>query len=474
MNYIILLLGLAIIPLLFSTLKEESRSRRKKAAELLHTDFVCVKPGNIPPIHLRTTQVTIGRLRSNDICLESLDPHNKVSPTHCILWWADNHFRIAPRSTTRYKNGKLHTTHPVVYVEDNKVSVGSSHPVKYGDRISICGHIFKLVNTAPDSAPTTEFGGLVMRSKPRAAENSISKNRPVYKVMLALVALVLAVCVAVGGWFTWVESPADGDSAIGQRKDGTVSILICGTDREGERTDTIMLCQLSKEDRSLSLLSIPRDLRTTNSSGKVVRINAIYRNRGAEGMEELMDNVSMFLGYRPDGYVVFDWDLVKELVDNMGGVTVNLDHHIRVDDVYFPAGEQTLDGEMALAALRYRAGYANADIGRVAVQRIVVKACLEQWVSPEHLPKLLSQAEYVLDNAITDLTMSNVLWLGTTYLSCGSDMEMTETVIKTAPVYSNNAYKGEQAIVSELLKILNEDFNPFHGEITEEHLSITK
>lgn len=475
MRYLIMLLGLVIILLLMSTLKEESRARKKLASELLHTDFVPLKNGEILPIRLRTTQVTIGRLPSNDICLESIDPHHKISRIHCILWWADTHFRIAPKYTTRLVNFKLKTSRPVVCVKGIVAPAGRGLRVDYGDRITICGHHFTLVNTAPKDASDTHFGGLLLREKPQAAEiKNLSKNRAMHRVILAMIGLVLAICVAAGTWFTWLESPADGDSAIGQRKEDTVSILVCGTDREGDRTDTIMLCQLSGEDKSISLLSIPRDLRTTNSNGKVVRINAIYGNRGADGMEDLMDNVSMFLGYRPDGYIVFDWDLVKELVDNMGGVIVNLDHHIRVDDVYFPAGEQTLDGEMVLAALRYRAGYANADIGRVAVQRIVVKACLEQWVTLDHLPKLLSQANHVLDNALTDLSMSNVVWLGTTYLSCGSDLEMTENVIKTKPVYVDKEYKGEQAIVSELLEMLNEDFNPFRGEITEEHLNITK
>lgn len=474
MQYLIMLLGAAIIVLLLSTLSEESRARKKRASRLLHTDFVSVKKGLIQPVSLRTTQVTIGRLPGNDICLAGIDPQKRISRVHCILWWADTHFRIAPKYTTRLVRFRLKTSRPEVLVKGIPAPVGTGLPVACGDHISICGHLFKLVDTAPGDEPESFFGGLLLREKPRRATKKLpAGNRTLRRLLLALIALALAVCVAVGAWSMWIDPPADGDSDIGTRREDTASILVCGTDRDGDRTDTIMLCQISGEDRSVRLLSIPRDLRTTNSRGKVVRINAVYGNRGAEGMEELMDNVAMFLGYRPDGYVVFDWQLVRELVDNMGGVTVTLDHHIRVDDVYFPEGEQELDGEMVLAALRYRAGYANADIGRVEVQRTIVRACIEQWVSLRKLPKLLDQAEHVLENAVTDLSMSNMVWLGSTCLGCGSGLEITDDVIPTTPVYADGSYKGERANQEALLKLLNESFNPFHGQITAEHLSIT-
>ena len=481
MRYLIMLLGLAIIVLLLLTVQEESRARRTRAAELLHTDFVSPKK-EIKPVHLRTTQVTIGRLPINDICLQDIDPENRISRTHCVLWWAGTHFRIKPKYTTRLKKGKLKKSRPVVRVNGTKASARKGLAVGYGDTIDICGHYFTLVNTAPERA--LFFSGQVpARDDPQTVggrKTSAGRTgKRVGKIILVLTSLILAVCVAVGAWSAWVESPAaEEENPIGQRKDDTAAILICGTDREGDRTDTIMLCVISGEDRKLSLLSIPRDLRTTNSMGKTVRINAIYGNRGADGMEDLMDNVAMFTGYRPDGYVVFDWQLVKDLVDHMGGVDVHLDHHIRVHtdgvEVYVPEGDHHLDGEMALAALRYRAGYVNADIGRVEVQRIVVKACLEQWVRLGNLPKLMKEAQFVLEESLTDLTIGNVVWMGQTFLSCGGDLELNEGVIKTAPVYIDGKYKGERAVQDDLLEMLNEDFNPFCEAIEEAHLNITQ
>ena len=477
MLYFIMLLGLVSIVLMLTTLKAESRSRKKHAAKLLHTNFISRKE-NIQPVSLRTTQVTIGRLPSNDICLEAIDPQNRISRVHCVLWWAGTHFRIAPKYTTRLKKFKLQTSRPVVYVDGCPAPEGSGLSVPYGATITICGHEFTLVDTAPDAQERPYYNGILLREKTRPAVNQKPRvkrhTHPAARAMAALLALVLAFCVAVGTMLTWVESPATSESPIGPRKEGTAAILVCGTDREGDRTDTIMLCLISKEDHSVNLLSIPRDLRTTNTSGKIVRMNAIYGNRGQAGMEDLMNNVATITGYRPDGYVVFNWDLVKTVVDNMGGLTVKLDHDITVDDISFPAGEQTLNGAEVLAALRYRAGYVNADIGRVEVQRIIVKACMEQWLTVDQFPALLEQASYVLDNAITDLSLNNVAWLGMTFFSCRSDLQIRDTVVPTTPVYTDRSYKGERAVVDELLRILNTDFNPFQGEITADHLNITK
>jgi hypothetical protein len=44
----------------------------------------------------------------------------------------------------------------------------------------------------------------------------------------------------------------------GERASGRCTILIAGTDKEGYRTDTIMLLSLDASKRSVSLLSIPR------------------------------------------------------------------------------------------------------------------------------------------------------------------------------------------------------------------------
>lgn len=497
MHYLIMLLGVATVVLLLGSLGTESRRRKEQAARLMHTQLVSLT-NEIEPVTLDTTQVYIGRLPSNDICLERIDPQNRISRIHCILWWTGNGFRIAPKYTTRIKNFRIQTSRPVVLVSTQEAPPYTGLPVEYeNDVIEICKHRFKLVNTAPQEAPrpfsdmyatgTPQQGfpaqlrrvlaGLAGKAS-RNPRDPRARKRSLRPLLMGAAALVLVIGVALSLFFAWLRPPTPAESAIGSRKEDTATVLVCGTDQDGERTDTIMLCMISGEDRRLSILSLPRDLRTTTKSGKIVRLNAVYANGGAEGMEDLMDNVALFTGYRPDGYVVFNWDLVENLVDRMGGVTVTLQYEINIPaegyTIHIPTGEQHLNGEQALATLRQRDGYDNADIDRVAVQRDVVLACLDQWVTPSRLPALCGQAGYVLDHALTDLSLSNMLWFGSTFMLNRDEMEIVEEVVPRTPVWVNGAYKGERAELSGLLELLNTSFNPFDGEITEDMLFITQ
>lgn len=495
MHYLIMLLSITTVVLLLGSLWTESRNRKEQAAKLMHTDFVSVNR-EIDPVHLATTQVLIGHRRSNDICLEKIDPQHKISRIHCLLWWTGNRFRIAPKYTVRIRKFQLRKSRPVVLVNGVEAPHRTGLPVEYGDIINICGHRFTLVNTGPEDAlpffgdmyrddkpPRSGFLEQLPHLRPRTGSSSGGSrsrqgNRPFRKLLTCLIALALVIGIALGAFFAWLQPPEPVESAIGQRKEDTATILVCGTDKDGVRTDTIMLCMISGEDNRISILSIPRDLRTTNKNGDIVRLNAIYANGGAAGMEDLMDNVARFTGYRPDGYVVFNWDLVENLVDNMGGVTVTLSHEINIPaegyTIHIPTGEQHLTGEQALATLRQRDGYDNADIDRIAVQRDVVLACLDQWVTVSRLPALYSQSRYVLDHSITDLSLNNVLWIGSTFMLNRNDMEIVEEVVPRSPVWVNGKYKGERADLYGLLKLLNASFNPFEGEITEDMLTITK
>ena len=57
-------------------------------------------------------------------------------------------------------------------------------------------------------------------------------------------------------------------------------------------------------------------------------------------------------------------ELVKVVVDAMGGVTFDVPMDMDVDGTTIYAGEQELSGDLALKVCRYRHGYAMADIQR--------------------------------------------------------------------------------------------------------------
>jgi len=293
-------------------------------------------------------------------------------------------------------------------------------------------------------------------------------------VVLLVLAVLLAAALVFAG--SLMEMPVSGES-IGTRKADTAAILLCGTDKDGTRTDTMMLLLLDGKENRVGLLSLPRDTLTTTSKGKRAKLNSAYGRNGCgkEGMEWTLSYVQDIIGYRPDGYILVDMELVPKVVDLMGGVDVHLDHHIRVHtdgvEVYVPAGDQHLNGEEVLATLRYRYGYANADLGRVQVQRMVIKECMKQWVSPAKLALLPDALELIQEESITDLSVSNFLWIGKTIL-----MGMNDMTSDTLPGYAEMRGGASYYILypEKVAQLINESYNPYTVDIDADDLNITE
>ena len=124
--------------------------------------------------------------------------------------------------------------------------------------------------------------------------------------------LVLAILLGgLGFWLSTLFVKPETDRPIGERKKDAVTILLCGTDMEGTRTDTMMLLYICAEEKAVNLVSLPRDTLTHTTSGKNAKLNSAFgRNNGkedpVEGMENLMLYVRDIIGYMPDGYMLIN------------------------------------------------------------------------------------------------------------------------------------------------------------------------
>ena len=326
------------------------------------------------------------------------------------------------------------------------------------------------------SAEYADYGGSSAPSRAELASGKqVRKGRGCgcATVMLVLLALVVGGLLLVGSFF---KMPLSEDS-LGSRKEKTATVLLCGTDKDGTRTDTMMLLYLDGAENRIGLLSLPRDTYTITDEGKKAKLNAAYGRNGCgeEGMEWTMTYVQRTIGYRPDGYILVDMELVPKIVDLMGGVDVHLDHHIRVhtdgEEVYVPKGDAHLNGKEVLATLRYRYGYTDADLGRVKVQRMVISECMKQWVRPSKLALLPQALELVREESLTDLTVSNFLWIGKTILTGMGDMTSD-----TLPGYPEMRGGASYYILrpEEVAELINESYNPYNVVIDVDDLDIAE
>ncbi len=293
-------------------------------------------------------------------------------------------------------------------------------------------------------------------------------------VLMLLVALVLGGMIVLGALF---EMPM-ADSGLGQRKDDTATVLLCGIDKDGTRTDTMMLLYLDGGEGQIGLLSLPRDTLTITDAGKRAKLNSAYGRNGCgeEGMNWTLTYVERIIGYRPDGYILVDMELVPKIADLMGGVDFHLDQEIWVRNIdgellHIPEGDQHLNGEEVLGTLRYRSGYSNADLGRVEVQRRVITECMKQWVNPAKLALLPDALNMVQEESMTDLSVNNFLWIGKTILA-----GMENITSDTLPGYPDMRGGASYYVLypEQVADLVNQSYNPYTVDVDVDELQIAR
>ena len=294
---------------------------------------------------------------------------------------------------------------------------------------------------------------------------------------LLIVLLILAAAAALASRLLASQPTYDDGGAMGARKRGVSTILLVGTDAGGTRTDTLMLLSVNTADDTLSLVSIPRDTRV-NGSYSVPKINGVYgiNGGGEEGITMLLQRVAESIGFYPDGYVLVNLESFVDLVDIMGGVTFNVPQDMYYNDpsqdlyIDLKAGEQKLDGKEAMGLVRFRSGYAQADLARVGVQRDFVSAAVDQWMGPGLLFKAPQLMAWLKTNVETDLSLRNLMWLAWAMIGADTDNMTTETL----PGSASNINGGSYYVLSpyDVVETVNRSLNPYERDITVDDLYI--
>lgn len=288
-----------------------------------------------------------------------------------------------------------------------------------------------------------------------------------------LLALLLLGAAGAGLVLMLAKQPIAKNS-LGARKRGVSTVLLAGVDQDGQRTDTLMLLRVG--GGKAGLVSIPRDT-LVNGSYTVPKINGVYgvNGGGTEGTDMLLQRVGECVGFRPDGLLLVDLEGMAELVDVMGGVRFDVPQDMYYDDpsqnlhIALDAGEQRLDGAQAVGLVRFRSGYAEADLKRTEVQRDFLRAAARQWVGPglvAKFPALLSWAKKYVE---TDLRTANLIWLGLALVKGEHGFETAVLPGTAANILGGSYYVLNPEAVAE---IVNQYCNPYERAVTVDDLFI--
>jgi LCP family protein required for cell wall assembly len=227
-------------------------------------------------------------------------------------------------------------------------------------------------------------------------------------------------------------------------------------------SDTQMIAHISGDRQHVTVLSIPRDTMiaapTCNtwdaatgqisdtvypvSSGDRWHINSAYSVGGPKCSVRAIQNLT---GLKIDRVIGIDFSGFKNMVDALGGVTVNVCGPIidkELLTVVAQGGVQTIGGDQALSLVRARnvEGDTDSDLARIRRQQIVLSAILQQVTSAGTLlnpAKLDAFMQAFVQNTFTDnVTIDDLITLAQSFGTLDPS-RVTFFTLPTVPSESN-------------------------------------
>ncbi|RRR96418.1 LCP family protein [Glycomyces terrestris] len=299
------------------------------------------------------------------------------------------------------------------------------------------------------------------------------------------IGLVASIAATGGGFAIWsTAKTADADldrpfdlEAIPEderpeRLNGALNILVVGSDhREGNaeedaRSDTVILMHVNEEGTEAYGVSIPRDLYVhipeypeasnyPEYTGDDAKFNAAYH---WGGVPLTVLTVEELTGVRIDHVVEIDFAGLVQVVDALGGVTMDIepadapDYYdengvtsIHGEHRYFEAGPLLLNGEEALDYVRQRYQWNRGDFARMQHQQELIKAIMDSALSAGVLTdrgRLTSFIESTSDAVKVD-TEFNVVSTAISLMDLRSD----DLVFMTTPNLGTDTIDGESVVV---------------------------
>ncbi|MCP3740138.1 LytR family transcriptional regulator [Rossellomorea sp. BNER] len=273
------------------------------------------------------------------------------------------------------------------------------------------------------------------------ANKHISKKKKWPKVLLAIIGLFI-IGGATYGYTIYnslndavetMHTPIDREKSdkreneIKFKNKDPFSVLLLGVDeRENDtgRSDSMIVLTVNPEHQSVKMLSIPRDT-LTEIIGKGIKdkINHAYAFGGV-GMS--MDTVENLLDIPIDYYVQINMDGFEDIVNSVGGVTVNNDLNFSYQGYNFPEGELTLSGKEALAFSRMRKEDPRGDFGRQLRQREVIQGVIQEGASLSSLWNFDNIFKALGNNVKTNLTFEEMVDIQKHYKAASKDIEQIQ------------------------------------------------
>ena len=255
--------------------------------------------------------------------------------------------------------------------------------------LTVVGHLRHLPHWTPYAVALITCGAIVV-----GAYSLAFVRRRVFKVVCValLIALFAAPGVALGWTSGFVGQMGRGGSAEQKAAvtaaltvlqhplpNRPVNILLLGTD-ENRNSDSQILVRLDPQAKTISMLSLPRDLRWNIPGIGYAKMNAAY-NTG--GVKLAVQTFSAITGLPINHFIRVDFNGFWHIVDVLHGVYLPVDHRYYNPEgtgfqpINVQPGYQLLKAKQALAFVRFRHDQ-NGDFTRMVRQQMFLRAVQQQ------------------------------------------------------------------------------------------------
>ncbi|MGI6677935.1 MAG: LCP family protein [Dehalobacterium sp.] len=201
----------------------------------------------------------------------------------------------------------------------------------------------------------------------------------------------------------------------------SINILLLGIDRNDQReeymgvfrSDMISLIRFDLNNNKVNVLAIPRDTYTyLPVIDKKDKINHAYAYGSVKdrAVESISEAVSQFTGLPVDYYISLDMAPVPDIVDDIGGVEVDVEIDMKTHGANLSKGLQVLNGQQAFDYIHWRYS-ANGDIDRIKRQQKFLKALFKQQKESGKLVENVNILWKYKESLKTDLTPAQMIAL---------------------------------------------------------------
>lgn len=286
-----------------------------------------------------------------------------------------------------------------------------------------------------------------------------------FRRLLCLLSALLLLCpLQVSAGATTVTDTAEPE---------LIHLLLVGRDERVDavsRSDSIILCSFHPDSKRITITSFLRDLYVPIPGMEDNRINAAY---ACGGMELLQQTMEKNFGLSIDGCISVDFSQFSQIIDVLGGVTIEL----RQDEAdainkrvagSLTEGTQLLTGEQALAYSRIRNLDSDGDFSRTQRQRKLLTSLLDSYRNA-NLLTILSVIMDALPMISTDLENRQIFALAAKLFPFLNDPQIVSQRMPADGTFRYQRIRGMEVLEADMEKLkqqLHQSFLPLEESVS--------